>query len=301
MHHIPAARRAHVFFHRRKRKPLGFSQVPHIRALRLGHFAEFLKRFARLQCRFRFLPRVFKALRLLAEPDHVCRKLQTLFRKVFRPASVQRLQNFQHLQGVAHGVPKRPVHIGDERRCAPAGKLRDLHHFLGERNRVLRCLHKGAAARLHVQQNTLCAGGDLLAHDARSDERHALHRPGHVAQRVKLLVRRAQLARLSDHRAPDLIDLRCKFFRRKIDPHTGNALKLIRRAARVSKPAAAHLGNLHPARRANRHNNHARLVTHAARGMLIYRHAVYRGKVGHVAGMRHRQGQLRRLLVRHAV
>ena len=74
----------------------------------------------------------------------------------------------------------------------------------GEPARIGLGLHERAAAGLDVEHQRVDALGDLLAHDRRADERDALDRAGHVAQRVQLLVGRRDLRRLADHRAADV-------------------------------------------------------------------------------------------------
>ena len=68
--------------------------------------------------------------------------------------------------------------------------------------RVYRRLHERAVADLDVEHERVHARGQLLGHDARGDQRHRFHRPGHVAQRVELAVRRRQPVALADEAQP---------------------------------------------------------------------------------------------------
>ena len=69
----------------------------------------------------------------------------------------------------------------------------ELEHRLGELARVVERLHEGAVADLDVEHDRLGAGGDLLRHDARRDQRDAVDGRGHVAKGVEPLVGRDEV------------------------------------------------------------------------------------------------------------
>ena len=93
-------------------------------------------------------------------------------------------------------------------------------------------LHKSAGAGLDVQQNRICTGGNLLAHDAGGDQRQAVHRGGNVPQSVNLLVRHRQLPALADQRDADLVDDVKEFLLRQGGAVAGNRFQLIHRSRR---------------------------------------------------------------------
>ena len=66
--------------------------------------------------------------------------------------------------------------------------------------RVLDRLHEGAVADLDVEHDRLRAGGELLRHDRRRDQRELVDGRGDVAQAVEQLVGRNEVAGLADDR-----------------------------------------------------------------------------------------------------
>ena len=103
-------------------------------------------------------------------------------------------------------------------------------------------LHERAAARLHVQHQRVDALGDLLAHDRRRDQRDALDRAGHVAQRVELLVRGRDLGGLADEAAADLREHRAGTRRatgRCGSPGSIRACRACRRCGRARGPTSS--------------------------------------------------------------
>src|SRR5437868_1138402 len=84
-----------------------------------------------------------------------------------------------------------------------SGAAAELHHRLGELPGLGRRLHEGAVADLDVEDDRVRAGGDLLGHDARRDQRDAVDRRRHVAQCVEALVRGHEPIALADDRQAD--------------------------------------------------------------------------------------------------
>ena len=60
---------------------------------------------------------------------------------------------------------------------------------------VVERLHERTVADLHVEDDRVGAARDLLRHDRGRDQRQDVHRRGHIAKRVELLVRRHEIAR----------------------------------------------------------------------------------------------------------
>ena len=65
---------------------------------------------------------------------------------------------------------------------------------------------------------------------------------------LQFLVRRREIARLSDDRDADVVHLTDELLFRQRHGTAGDGLQLVERAARVAQPAAAHFGDLHAAR-----------------------------------------------------
>src|SRR4029079_15022962 len=83
----------------------------------------------------------------------------------------------------------------------------DRCHGLGEFRRFSSRFHERAAAEFHVEHKAIETLGQFLAHDAGDDERLRWHRAGDIAQRVELLVRRADIGSLPDHEKTDFLEL----------------------------------------------------------------------------------------------
>ena len=163
-------------------------------------------------------------------------------------------------------------------------------------------LHERAVADLDVEHDRVGAGGDLLRHDARRDQRHVVDRRRDVAQRVELLVGRHEIRRLADDREADVAHLRDELVRRQLDAEAGNRLELVERAARVAEPAAAHLPERHAARGDDRADGERRLVADAAGRVLVDDAAAERrAEVDRLAAPHHRVGQRERLGAREAL
>ena len=221
------------------------------------------------------------------------------FGQIRRAVPVQRLHRLRHLDGVAGGAAQRLVHVGDERRRPFARAGADVDHRLRQGQRVLLGLHKGAGAGLNVQQNRICTGGNLLAHDAGGDQRQAVHRGGDVPQSVNLLVRHRQLPTLADQRDADLVDDVKEFLLRQGGAVTGNRFQLIHRPAGEAQPPAGHLGDGDAAGGGHRRSDQGGLVPHAAGGVLVHLDTRDGGQVGDLPGARHRQGHRGGFLLAH--
>ena len=174
------------------------------------------------------------------------------------------------------GVPDRPaerlLHVRQERDDLAARSPSELDHRLGELARVLERLHEGAAADLDVEHDRVRAGGDLLRHDARRDQRDAVHRPGHVAERVELLVGGDEVVRLPDDREPDVTHLLDELLLRELDAEAGDRLELVERAAGVPETPSAHLPERDAAGRDDRADDDRGLVADAAGRVLVDDH-----------------------------
>ena len=176
----------------------------------------------------------------------------------------------------------------------------DGDHQLGQLNALVHGLHKGTGAGGHIQQDGIGAGGQLLGHDGRGDQRDAADRGGHIPQGVHLLIRHGNALALANDRQPDLVHLGKELLLRKGSSGAGHALHFINGAAGMAQTAATHLGNLYTAGRHHRGDHKGSLIAHAAGGVLIHLDAGDGGKIDHHAAVGHHVRQLGCFFVGHA-
>ena len=196
---------------------------------------------------------------------------------------------------------ERLLHAGHERERGAIREPADLDHRLRQLDAALQVVHDRAAAGFHVQHDRACAGGDFLGHDRGDDQRQAVDRAGHVAQRVERLIGRGEVGGLSDDGHTDFAHLPDKPVHRDIDARAGDALDLVERSAGVAQAAAAHLGDFCAAGGAQGRDDQRRRIAHAAGRMLVHAHAADAGKIGHFAGMHHGEREVARFFGGHAV
>ena len=174
-------------------------------ALGADHRTEGLKRTAILDGVFGHRAAFFRRP-LADEIEHVGRKLQRNFREVGRTMALQYIHRLHDFDAVADAVAKRRIHIRNQRDRAAARKLANSDHRLCEFDGIIKGLHEGAAARLDIEQDTVGAGREFLAHDGRSNQRNAVNRSRDIAQGIELLVGRCKVARLTDDADAAFID-----------------------------------------------------------------------------------------------
>ena len=146
----------------------------------------------------------------------------------------------------------------------------ELEHRLGERAGVVERLHERAVADLDVEHDRVGAARDLLRHDRGRDQRQDVHRRGHVAERVELLVGRARGRRSGRRsRARPSSPGSTNWSMRELDVEAGDRLELVERAAGVAEPAAAHLPDRHAAGGDDRADGDRGLVADAAGRVLV--------------------------------
>ena len=285
---------------------LGLRQARHVvanarvAALRRDHFLQLFKPRAALQRPLHAHLAVFHIPGDPRRDEHPAAQLQRHGQQVAARASGEDVDGLLDLQRVAHVRAQRLLHARHQREDRLARLRADIDHGLRQRDGILQRVHQRAAAGLHIQHNCARAARQLLGYDARGDQRDAVHRAGHVAQRVKRLIRRAEVVRLADDRAADFLHLPHKARLRLLHRAAGDALQLIQRAARVPEAAAGNLRDLRAAGRRQRHEHQRRRIAHAAGGMFIHANAVDGGQINHAAGMHHFHRQAGRLLRVHA-
>ena len=172
----------------------------------------------------------------------------------------------------------------------------DLHHNLGQVDRILHRLHKRPRAGLHIQEDAVGPGGDLLAHDAGRNEGLALHRGGDIPQGVELFVRGGQVAGLAYHTDPHLVDNAGELPLIHAGAKAGDGFHLVHGAAGVAQAPAGHLGHWHPAGGYNGGDDQGGLIPHPTGGVFIHLDPLDGGEVHHVSGVGHGVGEDCRLL-----
>ncbi len=160
-------------------------------------------------------------------------------------------------------------------------------------------MHKGAGAGFHVQHDHIRVARELLGQNGTDHQRRRGHRARHIAQGIKLFIRRANIPRLThDGKAHGIGDLD-KLLARKFHRETGDRLKLIDGAAGMTKAAPRHLCQLHAAGRQHRTQHQTGLITHAAGGVFVAFESIDRGQIHHIAAITHGQGKVARFAVGH--
>ena len=188
----------------------------------------------------------------IREREQLSGRIEDELAEVRRPAAAHRLPRLPHLERVPDRAAERLIHVRQHADDVHPGLLAERAHLLGELARILDRPHERALADLDVEHERARAGGDLLRHDARRDERDLVDRRRHIAQRVELLVGRNEVRALSRHSDADRARLLDELVGRQLDAEAGNRLELVERPARVAEPAAAHLPERHAARRDDR-------------------------------------------------
>ena len=181
---------------------------------------------------------------LADEIEHVGGELQRYLAQVSWALALEDVHRLHDLDAVADAVAERRVHVGDQGDRAAAGELADGDHRLRELDGVIERLHEGTTARLDIEQDAVGAGGELLAHDRRGNQRDAVDCRRDIAQRVELLVGRREVARLSDDADAALVDRVEELLARERRLVARDRLELVDCAARVATlpPQAATIG-----------------------------------------------------------
>ena len=123
----------------------------------------------------------------------------------------------------------------------------ELDHFCRELHFLLKCREERARAALDVDDETGEVFCQLLAHDARCDQRNHFHRRRRVAQRIHLPIGRHDLVALTEHRAANSRHLPLRFVERQRRTKSGDRFQFVERTARVTEAAARHHRHRHAA------------------------------------------------------
>ncbi|CAB4966772.1 unannotated protein [freshwater metagenome] len=235
------------------------------------------------------------------EVEHLAGEGDRELDDIGRAAAREHLDRLAHLERIADREPEGHVHRGDEGTRVDPRIEPDLHHRLSEQPRLRRVGHESTRPGLHVEHQSPGAFGDLLAHDARCDERDRLDRAGHIAQRIELLVGGGE-ARAS--RADDAAGGTQHFEHlivREVRPPAADRLELVERAAGMAQAAAAELRHGSAARRDDRHEREGDLVADPAGRVLVDGRTLKRREVHPLARANHRVGPAHDLCLVHAI
>ena len=216
-------------------------------------------------------------------------------------AAGEHVNGILHFQGIAHMGAQGLLHAGDNGHHRLVRQGADVHHGLGQVNAALQRVHNGTAASLHIQHNGICAAGQLLAHNRGGNQGQGIHGGGHVPKGVQGLVRRGKGTRLPDDGTANGLHLTDEGILGDFHAHAGDGFQLIQRAAGMSQSPAAHLGHGNAAGCYQWSQHQGGGIAYAAGGVLIHLHPRNGGKIRHVPGAGHAQGQVGGFFRCHAV
>ena len=286
----PVARSAHLRYMGCLCKARGIPQDGAVTALGLYHLAELLKGRPAVNLALRECTTLVERT-LACEQEHVCRELKTGVGDVCGCGAPQDLDSLDDFEGVSYLMAERAIHVGDERDGGAAHVLTNVYHGLSKGDGIVCGLHEGAAAALYVQNDGVGTRGDLLAHDARGDERNAVDGGRDVAEGVQALVRRHEVSRLADDGAAHPVDDVKESLLVDGDRKPRDRFQLVKRASGVAKPAAAHLCHRDAAGCDDGYDGERGLVADAAGGVLVDLDARDGGQVNHVSRGGHLHGE----------
>ena len=130
--------------------------------------------------------------------------LVTAWSRASRRRPARKSIGLPHLERVPHVVAQHLVHVGEPRDRPEARIAGHRDQALRQRLRALEGPREGAGADLHVHDESVEPGRQLLREDRRRDERDRVDGGRDVADRVEPPVRGRQLRRRADDRAPGL-------------------------------------------------------------------------------------------------
>ena len=133
---------------------------------------------------------------LASQVEHIGCQLPADGCQFHRAVTLQRLHRLTYFQCVAYRIAQRSIHIGDQSHGTPSHRFADLHHRFGQAHTIFQCFHKGPAAHLYIQYDTVRSSGNLLGHDAGGNQRDALYGGSDITEGIELLVGRSQITPL---------------------------------------------------------------------------------------------------------
>jgi hypothetical protein len=216
------------------------------------------------------------------------------------PAARQDIDRLAHLERVADVVTEDLTHIGQQRGHAKAGALGDREQTLGEVDRRLDRGRERAGADLHVHDERVEPGRQLLRENRRRDQRDRVDGGRDVADRVEPPIGGGEVRGLPHDGATGLAHHRPKTSEIGGDVVPGDAAQLVERAAGVAEAAARDHRHQTAARGDHRSQDQADLVADAARRVLVEDGPARVRPVEDRARARHGAGERRALRAGHA-
>ena len=174
---------------------------------------------------------------------------------------------------IAGGAGQRLVHVGDERDRRQAGVGGDGRDAGRELAGGVQRRHEGAGAGLHVHDQPLQSGGELLRQDRGGDERDRLDRRRDVADGVEAPVGRREVRRLADDRAARLLHHPLEERKVRLRDVAGDRIELVERAAGVAEAAPGDHRHIGAAGGEHRRQHQRHVVADAAGRVLVERRA----------------------------
>ena len=150
-----------------------------------------LGRAAGSDCALHHTVRLVSILHALRQHQHFGPERVRHVHQVVRPLSAQGENRLFNFEGIAAGATQRTVHRGDQRDDRAVVIRPKIDHRLRELQPTLDVRKECARPALHVKHESSEPLRELLAHDARRNERNRLHGAGRIAQRVHLPVGRS--------------------------------------------------------------------------------------------------------------
>ena len=200
------------------------------------------------------------------------------------------------LERISARAAERPVHCRQQRDHRTSVRRAERDHQLRELESAVERLQKRSRAALHVEHEASQTLRELLAHDARRDQRNRLHGRRRVAKRVQPSIDRRDLSRLAQEHAPDAIQLSARQREREVAAKSRDRIELVERAACVPESAPGHHRHHDSHRRREWREHQRNLVAHAASGVFIDARSRNRVEIECAATSQHRVSERRRLL-----
>ena len=131
------------------------------------------------------------------------------------------------LKGVADEASDGLIVIGDEGDCVAAGGVAGVDHEAGEGEGLCGVSHEGTGAGFDVEDEGVEGFGELLAHDAGSDEVGVLDGGGMVTERVEDTVCGDEVGSLSDEGGAAGFEDFCEAREGELGVEAGDGFKLV--------------------------------------------------------------------------
>ena len=267
----------------------------------MDHAGEDLQGLATVECGNGCGPGLLCATAGLRLLEHLGRKRDD---HLIQPAAVlpphQEIDGIPDFDRVASSIGERLVHVGQKRARTGPGSVGDIDKGAGEPGGILWGFHEGAIANLHVQYECLEPGSELLRKDGGSDERHGLHRRGHVADGVKAPIRRREIPRLANDGTAHIGNDPAEQHGIRHDIVARDRLELVQRPASMAEPPAGDHRHCEPAGRDDGGKHQGDVVSDTTGRMLVGYGPAHTRPIHDLAGIAHGKSERDRFVAGHA-